>query len=57
MNKIVELRGLDKHYQQGELQVKAIDNVSLTIEKRDFAALCGPSGEIACSKVMVSSVF
>tara|TARA_B110000208_G_scaffold21633_1_gene27279 strand:- start:1157 stop:1846 length:690 start_codon:yes stop_codon:yes gene_type:complete len=44
MNKIVELRGLDKHYQQGELQVKAIDNLSLTIEKRDFAALCGPSG-------------
>ena len=44
MNKIVELRGLDKHYQQGELQVKAIDNVSLIIEKRDFAALCGPSG-------------
>ena len=44
MNKIVELRGLDKHYQQGELQVKAIDNLSLTIEKGDFAALCGPSG-------------
>ena len=44
MNKIVELRGLDKHYQQGELKVKAIDNVSLTIEKGDFAALCGPSG-------------
>ena len=44
MNKIVELRGLDKHYQQGELQVKAIVNLSLTIEKGDFAALCGPSG-------------
>ena len=44
MNKIVELRGLDKHYQQGELEVKAIDNVSLIIEKGDFAALCGPSG-------------
>ena len=44
MNKIVELRGLDKYYQQGELQVKAIDNLSLTIEKGDFAALCGPSG-------------
>ena len=44
MNKIVELRGLDKYYQQSELQVKAVDNVSLTIEKGDFAALCGPSG-------------
>ena len=44
MNKIVELRGLDKYYQQGELQVKAVDNVSLTIGKGDFAALCGPSG-------------
>jgi putative ABC transport system ATP-binding protein len=44
MNPIVELRDLHKHYQQGELEVKAVDDVSLTIEKGDFAALCGPSG-------------
>jgi len=44
MNPIVELRDLHKHYHQGELEVKAVDDVSLTIEKGDFAALCGPSG-------------
>jgi len=44
MSSIVELRQLHKHYQQGELEVKAVNDVSLTIEKGDFAALCGPSG-------------
>ena len=44
MSSIVELRQLHKHYQQGQLEVKAVDDVSLTIEKGDFSALCGPSG-------------
>ena len=44
MSSIVELQDLHKHYQQGELEVKAVDNVTLAIEKGDFAALCGPSG-------------
>jgi putative ABC transport system ATP-binding protein len=41
---IVELRNLSKIYQQGDVQVKAVDNVSLSITKGDFAVLCGPSG-------------
>lgn len=41
---IVELRNLSKIYQQGDIQVKAVDNVSLSITKGNFAALCGPSG-------------
>jgi len=41
---IVELRNLSKTYQQGEMQVKAVDNVSCNFHKGDFAALCGPSG-------------
>jgi len=41
---IVELKNLSKIYQQGEIEVKAVDNVSLMINKGDFAALCGPSG-------------
>ena len=44
METIVELRNLSKIYQQGEVQVKAVDNVSCDIHKGDFTALCGPSG-------------
>jgi len=41
---IVELKHLSKIYQQGELELKAVNDVSLTIRTGDFAALCGPSG-------------
>ncbi len=41
---IVELKNLRKTYQQGEVQVHAVDNVSLSIIRGDFAVLCGPSG-------------
>ena len=44
MTAIVRLNHLNRHYQQGELTVKAVDDVTLTIEQGDFAALCGPSG-------------
>lgn len=44
MTAIVELSHLSRHYQQGEVIVKAVDDVSLTIDKGDFAAICGPSG-------------
>lgn len=43
-NTIVELKQLCKTYQQGEIEVKAVDHVSLAISQGDFAALCGPSG-------------
>lgn len=42
--KIVELNHVSKTYQQGEVEVNAVDKVSLDIHKGDFAALCGPSG-------------
>jgi putative ABC transport system ATP-binding protein len=41
---IVRLENLTKVYQQGKVEVRAVDNVSLDIHKGDFAALCGPSG-------------
>ncbi|MDH5326977.1 MAG: ABC transporter ATP-binding protein [Gammaproteobacteria bacterium] len=41
---IVSLNSVSKVYVQGKVKVKALDQVSLNIERGDFAALCGPSG-------------
>ncbi|MDF1589704.1 MAG: ABC transporter ATP-binding protein [Gammaproteobacteria bacterium] len=41
---IVDLKHVSKIYQQGEVQVKAVDNIDLQIQQGDFAVLCGPSG-------------
>ncbi len=41
---IVQLKDVSKIYQQGKIEVKAVDRLSLDIQRGDFAALCGPSG-------------
>ncbi len=41
---IVQLKNVSKTYQQGKMEVKAVDRFSLDIQRGDFAALCGPSG-------------
>ena len=41
---IVRLEDAEKVYQQGKVEVRAVDGLSLNIEKGDFAAICGPSG-------------
>jgi putative ABC transport system ATP-binding protein len=41
---IVTIRNLSKIYAQGEIQVTALDNISLDINAGEFLALMGPSG-------------
>jgi len=41
---LVELTNISKHYQSGEEQIKALDDVSLTIRSGEHIAILGPSG-------------
>ena len=41
---LLTLQGISKYYQQGELQVNALNDINLQVEEGEFAALVGPSG-------------
>lgn len=42
--KVLELKNLVKIYNDSEIQVKAVNNVNLSFEQGEFAAIVGPSG-------------
>jgi putative ABC transport system ATP-binding protein len=44
MNTLLELEHVSKIYKLDEVEVKALDDVSLKINKNDFIAVTGPSG-------------
>ena len=41
---MIEIEDLSRHYQMGPTTVKAIDEVSLSINEGEFVAIIGPSG-------------
>ncbi len=41
---MINITGLSKIYQMGDIQVRALDNVSLTVAEGEMVAIMGPSG-------------
>ena len=41
---MIQMKSLSRHYQMGPTTVKAIDDVSVSIQEGEFAAIIGPSG-------------
>ncbi len=44
MSPLLEIRNLCKSFSRGDDTIVALDNVSITLEKKAFAAVSGPSG-------------
>ena len=44
MSAVVEIQNVRKYFGEGQSVVKALDNISLTIEENEFVAIIGPSG-------------
>jgi putative ABC transport system ATP-binding protein len=44
MTTLIELDSVKKYYEMGENLVKAVDGISIKIDKGDFVAIMGPSG-------------
>lgn len=42
--RVIELKNVSRFYQTGEHTVKAVDNISFSMEKGEFTVLAGPSG-------------
>ncbi len=44
MQQIIQLKNVSKHYYMGKNIVRALDKISIDVEKGDFVAIMGPSG-------------
>lgn len=41
---LIETKGISKLYQLGDIEVKALEKVSLSVDRKEFLAIMGPSG-------------
>ena len=58
MTALVKLTDVSKTYKLGDVRVRALGGIDLTIEKGDFIALAGPSGsgKTTLSKIIMRAL-
>ena len=44
MKDFVKLQDITKIYKMGEIEIRAADNISFSIDKGEFVVIVGPSG-------------
>ena len=44
MSEFIEVNNVEKVYKMGEIEIKALDNISFSIEQGEFVVVVGPSG-------------
>lgn len=44
MENMIELKAIKKYFTMGDEQIKALDNVDLSVEKGEYLSIIGPSG-------------
>lgn len=44
MTKLIELKGINKTYKNGEQELRVLKDIDLEVEKGEFVAIMGPSG-------------
>ncbi len=53
---LLQLKNVSKHYQVGDITIKALDKLSFSIEEGEFVAVMGPSGAGKSTFLQIASM-